>query len=584
MAKITGFVNSYNGLNESEAWQRIYEFGKNLMPIKERVLQKKYNDIFNKNTKVVRDGILKKIPTDRVVPGDIVIIEKGDFVPADGVVIEEVALEFDRYFTPDIENVEEDKKIVYQGMKVNNGKATVEVIKTGDETYLGGLVKQIDNKNLCKYNLEKILHKYFNIIGVIGLILLVFGAVFAFITNKGDIVQRLSMAGYSGLLLFLVTVPLGSLIAFCVKIIEQRSILRKSNLNIKKYTTLMNACKASVICIDERFLSRNYEKYIQRFYSTGIMIAVITGKNKADAESVAKKAGVFDSDVVALSGAEIDNMSEERLSQAVCDTVIFYEINKNQKLRILEAFSNLGIRTINVVDDVGDLPTVKYADINIVTHNKRKNLEYEFSNANIIGTELTSVYSLIKGSFMIRSYLNHFIKYYIMFQLPVILSLLVALLSGLDLKVFYFQTLMYVIAVVPLMLLLVNKDYSEDKIFELKNKNKNSKFAVSCIIFGFVGLFVGVVCIAFYVLLSMLNVESMLSIGIITVLLTILDIGIVMLERNKFGVKPKDKSLKVEIPTEKTHEPEKLKEKKKKEKIPKLKKDKRIEEMRDEIL
>lgn len=577
MARITGFVNSYNGLKESEAWQRIYEFGKNLMPIKERILQKKYNEIFNKNTKVVRDGILKKIPTDRVVPGDIVIIEKGDFVPADGVVLEETMLEFDRIFS-DINNLGNGEKVVYQGMRVKNGKAIIDVKKTGDETYLGRLVKQIDNKNICKYNFEKILHRYVNIIGVIGLILLIFGAVFAFISNKGDFVERLSIAGYSGLLLFLSTVPLGSLIAFGIKIAEQNRILKRSNLHIKKYTTLMNACRTAVICIDERFLSRNYEKYIQRFYSTGIMIAVITEKSKDEAESISKKAGIFDNDVTSLSGAEIDSMSEDRLSQAVCDTVIFYEVNKQQKLKILETFSSLGIKTMNIVDDIEDLPTVKYADINISTHNKKRNLEYEFSNANLIGTELTSIYSLIKGSFMVRSYLNHFIKYYIMFQLPVIVSLLVALLSGIDLKEFYFQTLVYVIAVIPLMLLLVNKDYSEDKIFELKSKNKNSKFAISCIIFGFLGLFVGVVCMTIYVLLGMLNIESVLRIGIITVLLTVLNIGIVMIERHKFGVKRKEKVV------DKVLEEDVPKVKKKKEKVQKLKNDKKIEDMKNEML
>ena len=133
MAKITGFNSSYIGLKESEAWQRIYEFGKNLMPIKEYALQKKYNKIFNKTTKVVRDNVLNKVNTDRLVPGDIIILERGDFVPVDGKILEELALEFDREFIlQHVEfNLDIREKVVYQGMRVKKGKAVIEALRTG---------------------------------------------------------------------------------------------------------------------------------------------------------------------------------------------------------------------------------------------------------------------------------------------------------------------------------------------------------------------------------------------------------------------------------------------------------------------
>jgi len=149
VAKISGFNKVYQGLSEGEAWQRIYEYGKNFMPIKERVLQKKYNGIFNKKTKVVRDGILTKVNTERLVPGDIVVLEKGDFVPVDGRVLEENTLEFDNEFIPEEKEFLGDlnSKVIYQGMRVKNGRAIVEAIRTGEATYLGGFVKKI--KKVC---------------------------------------------------------------------------------------------------------------------------------------------------------------------------------------------------------------------------------------------------------------------------------------------------------------------------------------------------------------------------------------------------------------------------------------------------
>ena len=546
MAKVTGFNKSYSGLKESEAWQRIYEYGKNFMPIKEHALQKKYNKIFNKNTKVIRDNVISKVNTDKLVPGDIIILERGDFSPVDGFVLEEGALEFDEFFSPEDAAFKDDinYKMVYQGMKLKNGRAIIKAIRTGEATYLGSFIKKIDKKSVCECNMEKVLHKYANIIGCIGLVLLLFGAIFSFVTNEGDILMKLSAAGYSGLLLFLAVVPVGSILVLGLKMIEQKSIIRKSNLEIKKFSTLLKAHKTDVICLNEKFLDRNYEKYIERFYNAGIMIAIISEKDKDELKNLAKNAGLFEGDTEAISGKELEEMVDDKFYQTICNTIIFYKVNKAQKAKIVEGFYKLNIKTISVLEDIEDLRTIEYTDIGVCTHKRKRNLEYEFSDANINGTELTSLYSLIKGSCMIKNYLNHYLKYYIMFQLPVILSLLVALLTGLQLRVFYFQTLMFIIAIVPLLLLLVNRDYSEELIFELKKRNKT--FGMSCIKFGFVGFFAAILSIGLYILLSKFNLEDTLKISCVTIFLTIVDTLIIGLSRKKFSIQI-NKSTKKEV-------------------------------------
>ncbi len=554
MAKVTGFNNSYSGLKENEAWQRIYEFGKNLMPIKEHILQKKYNKIFNKKTKVIRDNIICKVSTDRLVPGDIIILEKGDFIPVDGRILEESSLEFYKEFSPEEDKFKNDanEKIVYQGMRVKKGKAVIEAIRTGDTTYFGGLVKEVDNKKACESNFERVIQIYFNIIGCAGIVLLLFGAIFSFATGEGDIISRLSVAGYSGLLLFLVTLPLGAILVLIIKFIEQKRIIRKSNLIIKKYSTLLKAYKTTVVCIDDKFLGGNYEKYIQRFYSAGIMVAVISPKGEAELKELAKNAGIFEDNVETISGKELDNMEGEQLYQTICNTVIFYEVNSRQKAKIIEGFSELNIKTIGIVNGVEDLPILRDANVGICTHHRKKNLEYEFADATIIGTEMTSIYSLIKGSCIIKNYMNHYMKYYIMFQFPIIISILVALLANLDLKVFYFQTLAFIVAIIPLLLILVNRDYSEEMLCELKKRDKN--FVISCIEFAFIGFFMGIMIIGFYILLSYFEIQDVLKIGLITILLTVIDFLIILLSRKKFGRKTEKKVAEKVVKEEKKEE------------------------------
>lgn len=545
LAKISGFNNLYRGLTEAEAWQRIYEFGKNLMPIKEHILQKKYNKMFKKNTKTVRNDILTKTLTANLVPGDIIVLEKNDFVPVDGKILEENGIEFDEYFKPESGIFENDINLnmVYQGMRVKKGKAVIEALRTGDDTYLGSIVKKVDTKDIRSIKFAKFIHMYVNIIGSIGLVLLLFGSIFAFVKNDGDIIERMSLAGYSGLLLFLAAIPVGSVLVFLIKIFEQKRILKNSNLNVRKYNTLLTAYKTSVICLDERFLGKNYEKYIQRFYSAGIMIAVISERDKETVLELSRAAGIFEGNIDAIGGEELANMNDEKFEQTICNNIIFYGVNKQQKKKILKGFSKLNIRTISIVDNLGDVETLKYIDIGICSHSRKNKFEYEFSSANIIGTELTSIYSLIKGSCILKNYLNYYIRYYIMFQLPVVISLLVALLVGLNLRVFYFQTLMFTAVVIPLLLLLVNKDYSEDKILELKSRDKS--FAINCIKFGAIGSVVGVFGIFVYIFLSSLGIDSTIGIGVVTVLFSIIDSMMIVMSRKNINFL-KDNTLKID--------------------------------------
>ena len=62
---------------------------------------------------------------------------------------------------------------------------------------------------------------------------------------------------------------------------------------------------------------------------------------------------------------------------------------------------------------------------------------------------------------------------FLLFQLPVIVGLLVALLIRTELKMFYLPVLVMVLGVIPLVLVLTNKDYSDYELFELKQNIKN---------------------------------------------------------------------------------------------------------------
>lgn len=584
MAKIFGFDGSYTGLSESEAWERIYEHGKNLMPIKEHNLQKKYNKMFNVKTKTIRDDKLKKINTEKLVPGDIIVIDSGDVVPADGKVLESDKLELNNDYLPEDESLRlngEDKTIVYQGAKVISGKAVVEIMKSGEATFLGSIIKQIDRKNIYKTSFISKFHRNINIIGLLGIVLLIFGAIFSFVTTQGDIISRLSTASYSGLLLFLTTLPIGSCIMGFIKIIEQTEISKKSNIIVKNTETLLKAAKTSVVCIDERFLTQNYEKYVQRFYKAGIRVAVISNKGESELRKLVKSSGIFTDDAVAVSGLQFNSKNEEEKNKIICDAIIFYEMSNRQKSEVIERFEKLGIKTIVIADNISDLVAVENSNLGICTHSEKNSLEYSFSDARIKGFSFSSIYSMIKGGLIVRNHINQYSKYFLIFHLPIILNLLVALLAGINLKDFYFQTLMMVCIIIPLLLFLLNSDYSDDELIKLKENDK--KFVIERIKCAALGFIIAVFNIFVFGLLNNIGFGTLFSVNCILILMSIIYALIIFLSRKK--IKKQDVVRNV-VKSKKENSQKIIQDKKPKERVRKVREDrkKKYDDMKDNIL
>lgn len=103
------------------------------------------------NAKVIRDGIKLEIPSEKVVPGDILVLEAGDFVAADGRILNNYSLQVNESsLTGESQNVDKSEdqlmedlpladrtNMVYSGSLVTYGRAVVIVTETGMNTEIG---------------------------------------------------------------------------------------------------------------------------------------------------------------------------------------------------------------------------------------------------------------------------------------------------------------------------------------------------------------------------------------------------------------------------------------------------------------
>ena len=105
---------------------------------------------------------------------------------------------------------------------------------------------------------------------------------------------------------------------------------------------------------------------VQKCHRAGIRIIMVTGDYGLTAESIARKIGIVGSDKVrVISGAELADMDEPTLCEALKREVIFARVAPEQKLQVVTALQDNNEIVAVTGDGVNDAPALKKADIGV---------------------------------------------------------------------------------------------------------------------------------------------------------------------------------------------------------------------------
>ncbi len=97
----------------------------------------------------------------------------------------------------------------------------------------------------------------------------------------------------------------------------------------------------------------------------GIRPVMITGDHKDTAVAIAKQLGIVSDDSEAITGAELDKLSDEELDRCITHYSIYARVQPEHKVRIVQAWKKRGAITAMTGDGVNDAPSIKAADIGI---------------------------------------------------------------------------------------------------------------------------------------------------------------------------------------------------------------------------
>lgn len=211
--------------------------------------------------KVIRDGKEQEIPSDRLVPGDIVLLASGMRVPADLRLLKATELRIEEAALTG-ESVPVEKKIgpipeenltpgdqtnmAFMGTVVVNGRAKGVVVETGLNTVLGQIAREVKELSVTKTPLQQKITKFAHFIGflVLGSAIAISLLGFSLGMAIGEIFKIAVAASVAA-------VPEGLPIVVTITMAIGISRMAKRNAIIRKLPAVETLGSTSVICSDK---------------------------------------------------------------------------------------------------------------------------------------------------------------------------------------------------------------------------------------------------------------------------------------------------------------------------------------------
>ncbi len=203
---------------------------------------------------VIRDGQKIKIAGREVVTEDIVILNEGDRIPADGFLLESNNLSVDESMLtgeslPFLKTNKEDsseKSLVYSGTLIVQGGGVMQVTATGAHTEFGKIGKSIQLIEQDQTNLQKEMKILIRNLFIIGVVLSVV-VILAFYFTRGNFIQAL----LNGLSATMAILPEEFPVVLTVFLAIGSWRLSQQNVLTRKPSAIETLGSATVLCSDK---------------------------------------------------------------------------------------------------------------------------------------------------------------------------------------------------------------------------------------------------------------------------------------------------------------------------------------------
>ena len=313
--------------------------------------------------KVVRNGKLEVVQSRELVPGDVVVLETGDFIPADLRIIEAVNLKSQESaltgesvpVDKTSDKIEGDiplgdrKNILFSSSLITYGRGKGIVVETGMETEVGKIAEMINETEDEATPLQVKLNNLGKTLGIVALVIC--AIIFVVGTMYGKEPIHMFMTAVS---LAVAAIPegLAAISTIVLAIGVQRMV--KRNAIVKKLPAVETLGSASVICSDKTGTLTQNKMTVQKIFANGKLQGLEElGTLSVEEETVVESSMLCNDTKIASDG----NLTGDPTETALVDMGLKLNFSKNiykENPRVAEIPFDSDRKLMTTVHKIGD--------------------------------------------------------------------------------------------------------------------------------------------------------------------------------------------------------------------------------------
>ena len=173
----------------------------------------------------------------------------------------------------------------------------------------------------------------------------------------------------------------------------------------------------------------------------GIRTVMITGDHRDTASAIADDLGIMHSEMQALSGIELNQLSDEELEKQVQGTAVYARVSAEHKLRVVRAWKKVGAVVAMTGDGVNDAPALKAADIGVAMGITGTDVTKEAADMVVTDDNFASIAAAVEEGRAVFDNIRKAVFYLLSCNMSEVLLMLLATLFGFPLPLLPVQIL-----------------------------------------------------------------------------------------------------------------------------------------------
>ena len=199
------------------------------------------------------------------------------------------------------------------------------------------------------------------------------------------------------------------------------------------------------------------KKAVEKCKHAGIKTVMITGDHKITAVAIAKKLGILENEDEALTGLELDKISDEELTKNIRKYSVYARVSPEHKVRIVKAWQANGEIVAMTGDGVNDSPALKTADIGCAMGKVGTEVAKEAADVILTDDNFATIVSAVEEGRRIYDNILKVIQFLISCNVgEVIVLLLATLFAPLIAKTFGISDVTMIQLLLPIHILWIN--------------------------------------------------------------------------------------------------------------------------------